>query len=106
MAITADSKHKDAAYKVLATLLSDEIQTLMAQNGMLPVLQNENVRQQFGKNLSYLQGKNLQAIFKTTPAAKKPPTLFDNIASEFIDGEPVGRSLNVMGMEGFQNAVS
>ena len=77
MAITADSKHKDAAYKVLATLLSDEVQTTMAQDGMLTVLQNENIRNQFGKNLSYLQGKNLQAIFKTTPADKALPTMFE-----------------------------
>jgi ABC-type glycerol-3-phosphate transport system substrate-binding protein len=81
MAIAAGSKKKDQALQVISTLLSDEAQLDMARNGRQSVLQKDSsMRSEYGKNLSYLQGKNVQAIFKTTPAPNVPPSKYEDIA--------------------------
>jgi multiple sugar transport system substrate-binding protein len=84
-AITSLSKHQDAAYQVISSLLSDEVQLMMARVGRLSVLKSDKMTKEFGVDLDYLKGKNLQAIFKVTPAPIVPTTKFSNIASSIVD---------------------
>lgn len=65
--VTKQSKNKDAAFQVLASVLSSEVQEEMARNARFPVIENEKVRKEFGQNLPHLQGKNLEAVFKSKP---------------------------------------
>lgn len=62
--ITQQSKHKEAAFDVIAYLLSEEMQTINARQGIVPTLTKESVRKDFGKDVPVFQGKHTQAIFK------------------------------------------
>lgn len=64
--VTKTSKHKDEAFKAIEVLVSDEIQTLMTRkSGKLSVLKKEEVKHSLGLDMPVLEGKNLEAIFKS-----------------------------------------
>jgi multiple sugar transport system substrate-binding protein len=77
LAVTSGSKHKDEAFQVVASLISKATQTLLAQNGNLPVIKDDSIIKAFGSKLTYLQGKHVEAIFKTTPATPPQATVYD-----------------------------
>jgi multiple sugar transport system substrate-binding protein len=77
-AITPTSEHKDEAFKVIAYLLSDEIQTFYNREGRLTVLKDEAIRNQYGANLKELSGKNVKAVTSLQPAKPRPFTLYDD----------------------------
>jgi multiple sugar transport system substrate-binding protein len=87
MVITANSEHKDAAALVLSVLLSEGVQQNIAKNGRISVLKNDQLRSVFGQNLSYMKGKNIDAIFKSAPAANYPPTEFDTQARAVMNSD-------------------
>jgi multiple sugar transport system substrate-binding protein len=64
LAITAQSKVKDAAFMVLDTILSDEVQTSFVRNARMTVLNSQKVKDEFGKGISEFQGKNMAAMTK------------------------------------------
>ncbi|RKN85226.1 ABC transporter substrate-binding protein [Paenibacillus ginsengarvi] len=64
LSLTAQSKVKDAAFQVLETMLSDEVQTEMVRNARMTVLNSQAVKDQFGKGMADLQGKNIIAMTK------------------------------------------
>lgn len=80
MVVPKTSKHKEAAFKVVSTVVSDEVQLAMARNGRVSVLSDKKYQAEFGQNLEFLKGKNVQAIFKTAPAKPFPSTVFANKA--------------------------
>jgi multiple sugar transport system substrate-binding protein len=49
------------------------------------VLKDKRVQDEFGKNLPFLQGKNVPAIFKTTPAKSHIPTPYDSKARTIMN---------------------
>jgi multiple sugar transport system substrate-binding protein len=77
-AITPTSTHKDEAFKVIAYLLSDEMQTLYNREGRLTVLNDKAIRDQYGANLKELAGKNVKAVTTLQPAKPRPFTLYDD----------------------------
>ncbi|WP_282942046.1 extracellular solute-binding protein [Paenibacillus sp. RC67] len=64
LAITSQSPNKDAAFQVLETILSDEVQTDMVRNGRMTVLTSQKVKDEFGKGIPEFNGKNLIALTK------------------------------------------
>lgn len=67
LAISKTSKHKEEAIKVLEVVTSDEVQLLSARKtARMSPLKNPEMQKQFGAEVPYLQGKNIQAIFKST----------------------------------------
>lgn len=82
--ITKQSKNKDAAFQVLASILSDEVQLEMAKNARFPVVETEAVRKEFGKNLPHLQGKHLEAVFKSQPSKAMRVTKYHAFADGII----------------------
>lgn len=64
LAVTAQSKVKDAAFRVLETILSDEVQTLLVRNARMTVLNSQKVKDEFGKGIPEFQGKNMPAMTK------------------------------------------
>ena len=76
--ITPTSTHKDEAFKVIAYLLSDEIQTFYNKEGRLTVLNDKAIRDQYGANLKELSGKNVKAVTTLQPAKPRPFTLYDD----------------------------
>ncbi|MCZ8512269.1 extracellular solute-binding protein [Paenibacillus filicis] len=73
--ITEQSKVKDAAFLVLQTMLTDEVQLDLARNAKMSILNNDQVRAEFGKAIPEFQGKNmnLSAMAKLKPSVPKTP---------------------------------
>ncbi|MDF2722529.1 MAG: family 1 extracellular solute-binding protein [Paenibacillus sp.] len=82
--VTGKSKHKEAAFQVVASMLSDEVQMDLSRNGRVAVMKDKKYNEQFGANLPFLKGKNVAAIFKTTPAVRFLPTLYDAAARNIV----------------------
>jgi multiple sugar transport system substrate-binding protein len=82
VAIAETSKNKDAAFDVLMTLLSDEVQTVIARTGMPSPLKADKYKQEFGKDVPELKGKNTEAIFKNKPAPVRDDHEYDPIVTK------------------------
>jgi multiple sugar transport system substrate-binding protein len=64
MSVTKQSKNKDAAFNVIATILTNDVQTDLTRNGRATVLKDVQLKEQFGKNMNGLESKNLAAMTK------------------------------------------
>lgn len=84
--IASTSKNKDAAFMVIAYLLSAEPQLELAKNGLLPALNDEEWKRHFGEQMPIFQGKNTEAIFKSQPAQKYTMSPYDSIAMSSFTG--------------------
>jgi multiple sugar transport system substrate-binding protein len=78
--LSKTSKHKDDAMNVIATVLSDEVQLDMSKNGRTSIMKDPKIRNAFAESLSFMKGKNIQAIFKTELAKPYDSTLYDTLA--------------------------
>lgn len=95
-AIPPTSTNRDEAFRVIAYLLSDEIQGANARKGRVPVVKSESVVKDFGIDLPVLKGKNTAAFFKDTIGKPITVTRYDGIArSTFtevaVDGYSKGK---------------
>ncbi|MDB5084088.1 MAG: hypothetical protein JWN30_974, partial [Bacilli bacterium] len=61
LAITSSSQHKDEAFEVIATILSDAVQTDLSKNGKMTVLKDPAIKQQFGSNTQF-KDKNIKSM--------------------------------------------
>jgi multiple sugar transport system substrate-binding protein len=84
IAVTSSSKHKDAAFKVLETVLSDEVQTAMARLGDMPSVKAQSAKDQFGQDVIKTGSKNVQAYFKHEPAHWRSISKYDKNAADII----------------------
>ncbi|MEF3305859.1 ABC transporter substrate-binding protein [Paenibacillus sp. GYB003] len=66
--VPAASKHKEAAYRVLLTLIGDEAQSVMNKGNNLTILNKPELRVEFASNTNIYKGKNLEGVFKIKPA--------------------------------------
>jgi multiple sugar transport system substrate-binding protein len=85
MSISSTSKHKDEAFLIIATVVSDEVQMAISRQGKLSILKDKKIRDAFGTDLDFLKGKNIQAIYKTTPAESFVPTKYDSLGMGVIN---------------------
>lgn len=83
--ISSQSEHKDVAFQVSAYVTSAEFQKHLARNGYSPILQQDEVLQEYGKNFAYLEGKNLRATFPSNPANIFPLTRFQPLTAAALD---------------------
>lgn len=61
--VSQTSKHKDAAFEVIAYMTSDEFQNHLARKGMLPILKDKVAGMaQFGQDVPMLKNKNVKAL--------------------------------------------
>jgi multiple sugar transport system substrate-binding protein len=80
MVVPNTSKHKEAAAQVIETVVSEDVQLDMARNGRVSILKDKKYQDEFGKNLDFLKGKNVQAVFKSAPTKPFPSTVHANKA--------------------------
>jgi multiple sugar transport system substrate-binding protein len=76
MAISPASRNKDAVFKVLAHLVSDDVQLAQNKDGVMTVLKDENIKKQYFKNLKALDGKNVNAVLLLHPAKSPPKNIY------------------------------
>jgi multiple sugar transport system substrate-binding protein len=84
--ITKQSKHKDQAFQVIQTVLSEEVQMEVAKNARFPVYTGSAIESVFGTNLSYTRGKHLKAAFMSKPANALPVSKYDAFAEGYVTG--------------------
>jgi len=65
--INSQSKHKDEAFQVIAEILSDEGQRILARNGRVPSIINPELEKEYGADIPVLQGKTVQNVFIGEP---------------------------------------
>lgn len=68
LVISSVSKHKDEAFQVIAHILSEEVQTIVARNGRVPAIVNPELEKQFGADIEVLKDKKIANIFTTEPS--------------------------------------
>jgi multiple sugar transport system substrate-binding protein len=68
MSIARQSLHKVEAFKVIETVLSNEVQTMLSENGRPPVVLDQKIKSQFGKAIPGAEHKNLSALTKLKSA--------------------------------------
>ncbi|MEF3304559.1 ABC transporter substrate-binding protein [Paenibacillus sp. GYB003] len=67
LSVNSKSKHKEEAFQVIAEILSDDGQRILARNGRVPAIINPELRQQFGLDIPVLKGKKVQNVFVGEP---------------------------------------
>jgi multiple sugar transport system substrate-binding protein len=82
--ISSTSKVKDAAFQVIATLLSEDVQKIVSANGEGPAVKTPEVVGVFAKDLPYAAGKNTQSAVKVKQNAPMSPTKYDTLASGIV----------------------
>lgn len=87
MVPTATSKHPDEVFKVIATVISDDVQLDMAKQGRSSIMKDDKYKTAFGQDLAFLRGKNIAAVFKTSTADPYAPSLHDTAAMTVIQAE-------------------
>jgi ABC-type sugar transport system, periplasmic component len=94
MLLTKSSKHKDEAFEVMSYILSDEVQGIMARNGRVPVIANDDLEKQFGADVPVLQGKKIENIFKSEPRKVIKPNKFESKVRKQLDAAQKDIALN------------
>jgi multiple sugar transport system substrate-binding protein len=85
--MTKQSKYKNEVFEVMRIVTSNEVQTILSQNGKIPVVNNVDVQKQYGANLPFMKGKNVEGIFKSKPRPlHKPLSEYDGVVRGVIDG--------------------
>lgn len=67
IAINSQSPHQDEAFQVIAEILSDEGQRIIAKNGRVPAVINPELEKDYGAEIPVLQGKTVQNVFIGEP---------------------------------------
>ncbi|MGG4036011.1 extracellular solute-binding protein [Paenibacillus cisolokensis] len=92
MFITNQSDNKDLAFQVIAYLLSPEVQTELSRQGVVPVLNDPEVRAAYGQGIPEWQGKHVQSIFYLDGA--KPPARKPNLTYVYANTDLVWNSIS------------
>ena len=96
--VSTTSKNKEAAYMVLKTLLSKEVQLKISKAGRVSALLDDEIRNAFGEDSGLFNGKNLQAIFKVKPSPLPESSKFDPQINAIVNAD-VSRDVMVNGID-------
>lgn len=78
--LSSTSQHKEEAFKVMAYLVSNEVQMEMTKQAVGTPLANTDVRKSFGQDLPQWKGKNVSALYYY-PDAPAAPARADNLTN-------------------------
>ncbi|WP_176706260.1 ABC transporter substrate-binding protein [Paenibacillus hemerocallicola] len=87
--VNKSGKYREAAYQVLLSLYSQEVQTKFSKAGRLSVLKNDEIRKVYGEDSSVYKGKNLQSMFKVSPSPLPDSSKYDPKINALLIGEVV-----------------
>ncbi|TNJ66136.1 extracellular solute-binding protein [Paenibacillus hemerocallicola] len=83
--VSKASKHKEAAYRVLMTMISDEVQQRLNKSGQITALKDQSLKMTYAQDSQIYNGKNLQAIFKVSPAPLPDYSRWKSATDTFIN---------------------
>lgn len=78
------TKHKDAAYRVILTMISKEVQAEMNRGTNLTILNDPEMRKEFASDTDLFKGKNLEGIFKVKPAPSPINSVYDSESWKYL----------------------
>jgi multiple sugar transport system substrate-binding protein len=97
--ISSSSQHKDAAFQVIQTVLSDGVEKILSKAGTVPTLTSTAVQKVFAADLPYTKGKNIAAAFKLKPGWRVL-SKYDDIAGKVVFAHSVdlysGKDINTV----------
>ncbi|GAA3408857.1 ABC transporter substrate-binding protein [Paenibacillus hodogayensis] len=67
LSVNSKSKHKDEAFQVIAEILSDDGQRILARNGRVPAVVTTELQNDYGLDIPVLKGKQVQNVFIGKP---------------------------------------
>lgn len=67
LSVNRKSRHKDEAFLVIAEILSDEWQRMLARNGRIPAIVKPELDKEYGLDIPVLQGKSVGNVFIGEP---------------------------------------
>jgi multiple sugar transport system substrate-binding protein len=80
------SKNKEAAYRVILTILSHEAQEALTKNNpRITPYKDAKLKQAFLQNFKAFEGKNLMSIFKVSPAPLPDYTRWSTVINPFVE---------------------
>lgn len=94
LTVNKAGKNKEAAYRVLLTLISEETQTALSKNRRLTPLKDEKVKLTFATDSDVFTGKNLQSIFKVQPSPLPDYSTWKPIIDPFANNVAKDIALN------------
>jgi multiple sugar transport system substrate-binding protein len=87
MVLSKTSKYKEDAFRVMTAVLSEDVQLDMSKNGRTSMMRDSKIQQAYAQDLTFMKGKNIQAIFKTGLAKPYDATLYDTIVMSALSAE-------------------
>lgn len=85
--VSKASKHKEQAFLATSYLMSSkEAQTILSENGKMPLLLDKDIQQAFGTKLNILKGRNVAAVYKHKMADLPFTNRFNRLALVEIIG--------------------
>ncbi|MBD2862311.1 ABC transporter substrate-binding protein [Paenibacillus oceani] len=85
MTVSKTSKHKEAAYRVLLTMMSEEMQLALSKSGRLSILNDPNVKLTYASDSKVFEGKNLKAVLSVPPSPLPDYSTWTPAVKPFID---------------------
>jgi multiple sugar transport system substrate-binding protein len=85
LAVSAQSKHKEAAFQVIVNTLSDEVQLLMVKDGRPSVLKDPKYTKEFGKGMSNVTDQHLSDILEVSFTKPQSTSEFDADAQKIMN---------------------
>lgn len=81
------SPNREAAYQLVLSIISEEVQSGLSRVGRLTPLNNEHIRGLFGSDTNIFEGKNLQGVFSVEPAPMPYISKFNSQIEGMLNGE-------------------
>ncbi|WP_079913193.1 ABC transporter substrate-binding protein [Paenibacillus sp. 32352] len=84
LSISSQSKHKDEAFQVIAHILSDETQRILARNGRVPAIINPELEKEYGADVPVLKGKKVQNVFAGKPLKTHATNEYESDITKYV----------------------
>lgn len=78
------AKNKEAAYRVILTMIGEESQTVMNKDRNLTILNKPELRTQYASTTNIFKDKNLTGVFSVKPAEAPIASEYDNENYKFL----------------------
>lgn len=84
LTVSSQSEHKDAAYRVLELMLTDEFQMELTKHKRISPLVDRTIKEMYAEDSGVFEGKNLQSIFKVGVAPLPDYSRWKQVTDKFI----------------------
>ena len=88
------TKNKEAAYRVLLTMLAPDVQEELTKNIRITPFKDLKLKSLFAQNSKVFDGKNLQAVFKVSPAPLPDYSKWSAVFGKYVDAVASDMALN------------